>query len=215
MYLDEQLESVLVVRTNHPTSEPTADGAHPPVQLLAFLAHLQITLDASYISALPVSLTPTSSTQLSAPPRNASLNRLKPRPPNLHPSIFPPQTPRPTPYTAEADRRYTQAEGTPLATLVWGEKADDDTRETFSLCWSEKDKVWVGLYRLVVGVCELQNLSSRLLHSSLVKPFSESLSSNRYSVSRSQPRFARSPLIHRRPTNPFTLCWKTWEDCPL
>lgn len=156
--VDEQLESVLILRCNHPIPEQPADKAQPPVQLLAFLSHLQIVLEASYISSIPASATLSASTQLSAPPRNASLNRLKSRPPNLHPSIFPPQTPRPTPYTADADRRYVGAEGTPLATLVWGEKVDEDTREAFSLCWSEKGQVWMALYRLVVGVCEFNCL---------------------------------------------------------
>lgn len=162
---DEKLESVLLLRCNHPLPDEPKDVLHPPVELLAFVSHLQVDLEASYISSVSTSSTPSTTTQLSAPPRTASLNRLKPRPPNLHPSIFPPQTPRPTPYTGEADRRYVSAEGAPLATLVWGENAPEDTREAFSLCWSRKERLWIAMYRIVVGVGEYAMLVSAILSS--------------------------------------------------
>jgi hypothetical protein len=155
-----------VLRASHPLRDLPADATRPPTQLLAFLSHLQVTLEASYISTL--SATPNlPSGGLSTPPRTASLNRLKPRPPNLHPSIFPPQTPHPTPYTGDADRRYMKSEGTPLATVVWGENKSEDTRETFSLCWSESEKLWIALYRLSVDVGASHGHSLICSHSSL------------------------------------------------
>jgi hypothetical protein len=82
------------------------------------------------------------------------VGRAKPRSnnPNQNPSIFPPATPNPTPSTAENDRQYVQAEGTLLLASIWGQGGVDDA-ERFMLLWSEKDQVWVAVYRLALTVC--------------------------------------------------------------
>ena len=73
---------------------------------------------------------------------------------SLHPSIFPPATPNPTPYTGDDDRRYVRSEGTVLVAKIWGQDASDDPCEAFSLLWSEKEQVWVAVYRLGITVCK-------------------------------------------------------------
>ncbi|KAG6865222.1 hypothetical protein C0991_004345 [Blastosporella zonata] len=67
-----------------------------------------------------------------------------------HPSIFPPATPNPTPLSADHDRRYATAEGTRLIETIWGQSKD--SKEAFSLIWSEKEHVWVAVYRLSLVV---------------------------------------------------------------
>lgn len=71
-----------------------------------------------------------------------------------HPSIFPPSTPNPTPYSADQDRRYAKSEGTLLLASIWGQDTSDDSREAFSLLWSEAGRVWVAVYRLALTVCK-------------------------------------------------------------
>ena len=149
------------------------DPAHPPSALLAFLAHTQVSYDASYIptaSAPP----PSAHRQSTAPPpRTASL-----KPPNadagggggggggLHvpPSIFPPTTPHPMPVTTEQDRRYVRAEGVTLVSRMWGEEGEEDPaakarrasssigRDAFALLWDGAARVWVAVYRMCVDV---------------------------------------------------------------
>ena len=132
----------------------------PPVTLLSFLAHLQITWDASYISSLPPpppSPSPLSDGKLAVPSRTVSIP--KPKTDSLmptHPSIFPPNTPNPAPSTNEADRQYVQAQGTPLRFGIWGEATDPKNphAESFSLIWSGKYKTWIAIYKMTVQVCE-------------------------------------------------------------
>jgi hypothetical protein len=95
----------------------------------------------------------------SAPPRTASL---KPSADSggLHvpPSIFPPNTPHPTPVTTEQDRRYVRSEGVMLVSRMWGEELDPtktsqvNDRDAFALLWDETASVWVAVYRMCVNV---------------------------------------------------------------
>jgi hypothetical protein len=153
-YSDEQLQSILTFHVEHPAPSSPADSDHPPQALLAFLAHIQISLEASYISAEP---TPTQESvrtaRLSAPPRTSlplNSSRLQPN----HPSIFPPTTPHPTPSSAEHDRRYVASEGTLLLAHIWGQDSSEDSSEGFSLLWSDKEQRWVAVYRLSLTVCK-------------------------------------------------------------
>lgn len=163
---DEQLQSLLLLRIQHPTPDLPADPKSPPLLLLEFLNYLQISLEASYIAPSPVSNVqePTWSSRLSAPPRGQSSLA----PPRLasaglsapqHPSIFPPATPNPVPATGEQDRQYAASEGVFLAAIIWGSGHADQSRDAFSLLWSEKEKVWVAVYRLALTVCKFPSLS--------------------------------------------------------
>lgn len=126
----------------------------PPTDVVTFLAHLQVSLEATYISATPTVPDNPHSARLSAPPRTSSAGRLKSRLNNAHPSIFPPHTPNPTPSTADNDRRYVRSEGTLLLASIWGQDASENSQEAFSLILSEADRVWVAVYRLAVNVCK-------------------------------------------------------------
>ncbi|TFY61753.1 hypothetical protein EVG20_g6945, partial [Dentipellis fragilis] len=174
-FFDEHLEFLLLLRLEPPSNDTLSDPSQPPLTLLSFLTHLQVSYDASYIAPVPVtpavashnSLLP--SARLGTPPRSSSL---KPRG-HVPPSIFPPSTPNPTPATAEQDRRYVKAEGTNLASGIWGEAKDakgqgrddrQENRETFALLWDAENKKWVAVYRMCVNVAFLRlNVSDPLL----------------------------------------------------
>ncbi|KAJ7752754.1 TRAPP trafficking subunit Trs65-domain-containing protein [Mycena maculata] len=156
-FFDEQLHALLTVRVDQPPTASSRDAALPPKELLSFLSHLQISLEATYISSVPVgpSVPETPRTaRLSAPPRTASLAKLSAR--SAHPPIFPPNTPNPTPSSAETDRRYLRSEGTLLLASIWGQNASSDSQEAFSLLWSEEEEVWVAVYRLSLTVSFLR-----------------------------------------------------------
>jgi hypothetical protein len=171
---DEQLQSLLLIRISNPDSSPYAlvDRSNPPPALISFLSHLQISLEATYISPHPASLSspplgrnPFAKTTLAAPPRSDSVGRVKARLNPQNPSIFPPATPNPTPSTAETDRKYVQAEGTLLLASIWGQgqSSTEQSAEKFTLLWSEKDQVWVAVYRLALTVCTFPKFSFILL----------------------------------------------------
>jgi len=155
---DEQLQSLLLLRIQHPTPDNPADPNNPPVALLEFLNYLQVSLEASYISPVaPTTQEPSWNSRLSAPPRASSLGRPSPRlnvntPQN--PSIFPPATPNPVPSTGEQDRQYAGSEGAFLAGIIWGAVSSEESKDAFSLLWSEKEKLWVAVYRLHLTVCK-------------------------------------------------------------
>lgn len=140
----------------HP-DEASLDPAHPPPALLAFLAHTQVSYDAAYIPS--TSASSPSTPRQSALPRTASL---KPSAETgvLHvpPSIFPPNTPHPTPMTTEQDRGYVRAEGVALVSGMWGEESDPtkarqvNDRDSFALLWDETASVWVVIFRMCVNV---------------------------------------------------------------
>ncbi|KAG9220261.1 hypothetical protein CCMSSC00406_0006326 [Pleurotus cornucopiae] len=149
-FFDEQLHALVTLRINLPLSDTPVSQDKPPPELLSFLAHLQTTVEATYISSVPTALPDTpDTTRLSAPPRTGSLGlKITSRPGSQHPSIYPPNTPNPTPLTADHDRKYVQAEGTLLTASIWGQSADEESGEAFRLLWSEEEQVWVAVYRL-------------------------------------------------------------------
>ncbi|KAJ3879915.1 TRAPP trafficking subunit Trs65-domain-containing protein [Lentinula edodes] len=150
-FFDEHLQTLFTLRV--PQSEPPQDSdidpPEPSRNLLDFLAHVQILLEASYISPIApnddsseytVSASPLPSSRLnpnipsSPPPRTSSIK--KPTHLNLsgllspnsgfgsashHPSILPPSTPNPMPASAAVDQRYLQAEGVVLTSRIWGQ----------------------------------------------------------------------------------------------
>ncbi|KAJ3575662.1 hypothetical protein NP233_g946 [Leucocoprinus birnbaumii] len=157
-FFDEQLQSLLTLRVEHPTPNEPADPSHPPAALITFLAHVQVSLEASYISSVPTSVDTPQAARLSLPPRTASLGGLKPsaRGGPHHPSILPPNTPNPTPATADHDRKYVASQGTLLFTSIWGQSTADDSQEGFALIWSERESVWVAVYRLALTISFLR-----------------------------------------------------------
>ncbi|KAF7332300.1 hypothetical protein MKEN_00111200 [Mycena kentingensis (nom. inval.)] len=162
-FFDEQLQALLFVRIDHPATKTSTDPAHPPRELLKFLSHLQVSLEATFIAQIPQSAggaypeTP-STARLGMPPRTASLalptSKLGKK--SSHPSIFPPNTPNPTPASADTDRRYLKSEGTLLLASIWGQNASEDSKDAFSLVWSEEEEMWVAIYRLGLTVAFLR-----------------------------------------------------------
>ncbi|EIN11169.1 hypothetical protein PUNSTDRAFT_141620 [Punctularia strigosozonata HHB-11173 SS5] len=169
-FFDELLEFWLALRIDSTNAEDVpADPAKPPIHILAFLAHVQVALEAMYIAPAPTQ----SSSTLRTPPRTAaSMGRLKPPPQKRGAaaqagiSIFPPTTPHPTPAANEADKRYARSEGTMLLASVWGESPSKEAQETetFALAWNATDKVWVAFYKLSLSVAFLRmNVANPLL----------------------------------------------------
>lgn len=169
-FFDEKLHFLLALHL--PSTEDAS--ASPPATLISFLSYLQVSYEASYIPSIPAAPRPEASPmRLSAPPRTMSLKNqsklnlsVNANANKQHPSIFPPHTPNPTPGASGEDRRYVQAEGTLLSAGTWGEEApntkpgstpvEDEDAETFALLYSEKDKEWIAVYRLVVTVAFLR-----------------------------------------------------------
>lgn len=136
----------------HPSLNSPDDPQNPPRCIVDFITHIQVSLDATYISHTPNQDAPDTASTL-APPRSSSMP--KGRPPSLHPSIFPPNTPIPIPSTTESDRKYVQSEGTPLFSSIWGTKrTTEESREKFALLFSEAEASWVAVYELSLIVCE-------------------------------------------------------------
>ncbi|KAG5352460.1 hypothetical protein C0989_002170 [Termitomyces sp. Mn162] len=159
-FFDEHLQLFLTLRIEHPSLDSPPNPADPPQPLLRFLAHTQISLEATYISSVPApnSELPRTS-RLSAPPRMApSSSKPNPRPQGQphHPSILPPATPNPTPLSADHDRKYATSEGTLLVASTWGQSTSEGSKETFLLLWSETEQVWVAIYRLALIVSFLR-----------------------------------------------------------
>lgn len=131
------------------------DPKDPPTFILDFLAHVQVSLEATYISQTPTTLPETPQTaRVLTPPRTSSI--AKPRPTSLHPSLFPPHTPNPTPSSTEKDRKYAQSEGTLLLASIWGHRPAGLSREKFSLSYSETKKAWLAVYELSLTVSFLR-----------------------------------------------------------
>lgn len=150
-YLDEQLNLFLVMHIKHPYLNNPHDRYSPPRSLVDFLSHIQVSLEASYISNMPNQDVPNTASLIR--PRTSSM--LKAPPPSLHPSIFPPSTPNPIPSTTESDRKYVQSEGTLLFSSIWGtRKATEESKEKFALLFSETQRSWIAVYELSLIVCE-------------------------------------------------------------
>jgi len=167
--IDEQLVSLLVVRIPQPEDEDV-DPTSPSEELLDLVSHIQVSIEATYISPSQPSTsdaprTATTMRTLTAPPQRTSgpgglhLN-IRTQPTgrlNPHPSILPPNTPNPMPATTDQDRQYTTAEGTPLVTRVWGSTSGEESEslDAFSLLWLEKEEAWIAVYRMGITVCVL------------------------------------------------------------
>lgn len=152
-FFDEQLHIFLIAQIPCPSAD--VDPKDPPTSLLDFLAHVQVSLEATYISQTPTTLPETPQTpQVFAPPRTSSI--AKPRPTSLHPSLFPPHTPNPTPSSTEKDRKYAQSEGTLLLASIWGHRPAGLSKEKFSLLYSEAKKAWLAVYELSLTVSFLR-----------------------------------------------------------
>ncbi|KAI0065986.1 hypothetical protein BV25DRAFT_1989048 [Artomyces pyxidatus] len=159
-FFDEYLDFLLVLRLESPDDTLT-DSSQPPIALLSFLTHTQVSYDATYISPLPLSAAPIP--RVGTPPRTVSLKAKAKG--HVPPSIFPPSTPNPTPATADQDKRYVRAEGTTLASGVWGEEKDahgqgkgagKEDRDAFALLWDAGKKVWTAVFRMSVSVAFLR-----------------------------------------------------------
>ena len=150
-YVDEQLNLLLVMYIKHPSLTNAHDRNNPPRSLVDLLSHVQVSLEATYISQTPNQDVP--NTAGLVPPRTSSM--LKGRPSSLHPSIFPPNTPNPIPSTTESDRKYVQSEGTLLFSGIWGtKKITEESEEKFALLFSEIQRSWIAVYELSFIVCE-------------------------------------------------------------
>ena len=141
-----------MLRINHPALECPNNPPHPPQLLLETLAHIQVSLEATYISAVPAVPDPPRTSRLLGPPRNGSTARPSGRS-NPHPSILPPSTPNPVPSTADQDRKYMASEGTMLVANIWGSNTAEDSTEAFSLLWSEEQQAWLAIYCMTITIC--------------------------------------------------------------
>lgn len=165
--LDEKLEYYLTVHLtdfNPGTATPTFSGERrvPPPHLLAFLSHIQVSYDATYISSTPIVEESQASAIASPHSRTTSLLGPSRRPR----SIFPPTTPHPIPSAGEADRKYVKSEGTPLTAGIWGDNPD----EAFQLLWSQKEKAWVAIFKLVVNVGKSVPIGVFLCYMAIILP---------------------------------------------
>ncbi|KAG1752842.1 TRAPP trafficking subunit Trs65-domain-containing protein [Suillus lakei] len=155
-FFDEQLHLFLIAQIPCPSAD--VDPKDPPTFLLDFLSHVQVSLEATYISQTPTTLPETPQTpntaRVLAPPRTSSI--AKPRPTSLHPALFPPHTPNPTPSSTERDRKYAQSEGTLLLASIWGHRPANLSKERFSLLYSEAKKAWLAVYELSLTVSFLR-----------------------------------------------------------
>ena len=151
-FADEQLQSFLVLRIKHPALENPDNSEHPPPMLLEILAHIQVSLEATYISAVPTVAEVPRTSRILSTPRNGSMVRPSGRP-NPHPSILPPSTPNPVPSTADQDRKYLASDGTMLVANIWGSSTAEDSSEGFTLLWSEGQQAWLAIYCMAITVC--------------------------------------------------------------
>ncbi|KAL4073822.1 TRAPP trafficking subunit Trs65-domain-containing protein, partial [Scleroderma citrinum] len=154
-FFDERLRLYLIVRIDY--RYPQSHNSTPPAHLVDFLRHIQVSLEATYISqksAASPDVPPTP--QIVGPPRSSSVGLATPRPTSLHPSIFPPATPNPIPSTTEGDRKYVQSEGTLLLSSVWGSRLMEHSGERFALLFSELQGIWVGVYEFTLDVSFLR-----------------------------------------------------------
>lgn len=155
-FTDEQLQSFLVLSIKHPALENPNNSGRPPQVLLELLAHVQVSLEATYISAVPtIAEAPRTSRVLGTGSMTRTSGRINP-----HPSILPPSTPNPVPSTTDQDRKYMTSEGTMLVANIWGSNTAEDSPEHFSLLWSEQQQAWLAIYCMAMTVCVCIFLSS-------------------------------------------------------
>ncbi|KAI6131607.1 TRAPP trafficking subunit Trs65-domain-containing protein [Pisolithus croceorrhizus] len=156
-FFDEQLRLFLIIKISHLPSNPLNESRSLPSLLVRFLRHIQVSLDATYISrkSTETPITPRAD-QVAGPPRSSSVGLSNPRPTSLHPSIFPPTTPNPIPFTAETDKKYVQSEGALLLSSIWGEGPAEHSGEKFTVFFSHSRKEWVAIYQLFLNVLFLR-----------------------------------------------------------
>lgn len=156
-FFDEQLRLFLIIRIGHLPSNPLSESHSLPSLLVHFLRHIQVSLEATYISrkSTETPITPRAD-QVTGPPRSSSAGLSNPRQTSLHPSIFPPTTPNPIPSTTEADKQYVQSEGTLLLSSIWGEGPAEHSGEKFTVFFSHSRKEWVAIYQLSLNVLFLR-----------------------------------------------------------
>ncbi|KAI6040229.1 TRAPP trafficking subunit Trs65-domain-containing protein [Pisolithus marmoratus] len=156
-FFDEQLRLFLIIKVDHSPPNPLHESRGMPSILVHFLRHVQVSLEATYIShkSAETSATPRAD-QVTGPPRSSSVGLNNPRPTSLHPPIFPPTTPNPIPSTAEADRKYVQSEGTLLISTIWGQGSAEHSGEQFAVFFSHSRREWVAVYQLFLNVLFLR-----------------------------------------------------------
>ncbi|THH31398.1 hypothetical protein EUX98_g2797 [Antrodiella citrinella] len=149
-FFDENLDILLTIRAEYEYTDTDDQSRTPPANLLAFLAHLQITYDASYIASLPADapIVPVRTTSMKGSAKAQTTQSLL----ALHPSIFPPSTPNPVPSSGHADKQYVQVQGTPLRTGAWGDGMDSGPGEEFALLWSASESCWIAIFKMTVQV---------------------------------------------------------------
>ncbi|KDQ11579.1 hypothetical protein BOTBODRAFT_114209, partial [Botryobasidium botryosum FD-172 SS1] len=183
---DETLRFFLLVRIpDLPSDELPSpsdwNARHPPLYLLHFLTHLQIGLEASYISPAPP---PPPPLRLMPPPgrprlitaqqppnpnsNSLSLKLTAPSPSTMLAPIHPPHTPNPIPQTSEPDTQYARVDqGVVIYSYIWDEspigkepdstaKKESANERRFALGWSESERLWVAVYELDVSVAYVQ-----------------------------------------------------------
>ena len=158
---DEKLDFYLTLQfryANLPaklvSSDPEATKPSPTALLLSFLAHLQVSIDASYIPSAPQEATLSARPGL---PLRTSSAGLTPKAAGFPLGSGPLLTPSPVPSASETDRKYVYSEGTLLKSLVWGDdpKIEDDA---FRLVWSSEEQCWLAIYKLTLAVGEFDRL---------------------------------------------------------
>ncbi|KAH8120123.1 TRAPP trafficking subunit Trs65-domain-containing protein [Phellopilus nigrolimitatus] len=153
-FFDEDLDFYLAIRfkqQDQPSNLLSPDPFSPPALLLSFLNHLQVSVEATYISPTSNNLSPNGRSPV-PPVRTSSTGlTLKAKGLGVPPPIILPQTPSPVPSTSETDKRYVFSEGTLLKALIWGEESIEDA-DSFRLLRSSQEKCWIAIYKLSVVV---------------------------------------------------------------
>lgn len=132
---------------DHPSQNRSHDSFGSAPHLADFLRHVQVSLEASYISQKSASSPETpQKSQITAP--RIPAGPMKPS------SLHPPTTPNPIPSTTEDDRKYVQSEGTLLLSAIWGHRPPEKSEEKFALLFSKLQGIWVAVYEFTLAVCE-------------------------------------------------------------
>lgn len=163
--LDERLQFILTVRIPALSafSDPSIAAPIPSPTMITFLSHLQVSLEASYISPVMSAVPPSTPTMMSPtrskPTPTPLRSNLAPRPAPLHP----PNTPNPIPSTSTPDLQYARTEGgAVINSYIWGEGREKDAVNAvgpaFSLLWSHTQNLWIALYKLDIAVGQYSTL---------------------------------------------------------
>lgn len=157
--------------TGDPDAELDTPSGTPPAALGTFLSHLQISLEASYVSPVAPFAISTLITSPTSGPALSPLGRPTTAPTPVK-GLFPlnlgpgrkdltdslPNTPHPIPSTATHDAAFAKAGegGAVVQSYIWGEgrekEAIDAVGRAFCLLWSDEDEAWIAVYKLDVAV---------------------------------------------------------------